>query len=183
LQSSVVVLDIGLPDLDGDQVAEAIRNASWGKATVLVAVTSRGREKDRKRAFAAGFDHHLAKPIRAKRSNPFFIPDHVSPGPRSRDADVQQPSLSGGGLRRLLQVLFEFALTVGREFIRVEVVLDAAHHLLAVNGSAQFADLLPAGTGEWMVLGILRFGLGGSRCGLLRCCLGLNVSRYGETGE
>ena len=57
------VLDIGLPDLDGYQVAQLIRGASWGKDTQLVAVTGWGRDEDRKRAFAAGFDHHLTKPI------------------------------------------------------------------------------------------------------------------------
>jgi len=59
----VAVLDIGLPDLDGYQVAQLIRGASWGKDTELVAVTGWGRDEDRKRAFAAGFDHHLTKPI------------------------------------------------------------------------------------------------------------------------
>ena len=59
----VAVLDIGMPDLDGYQVAQLIRGASWGKDTRLVAVTGWGRDEDRKRAFAAGFDHHLTKPV------------------------------------------------------------------------------------------------------------------------
>ena len=59
----VVLLDIGLPDLDGYQVAQLLREAEYGKDAVLVAVTGWGREDDRKRACAAGFDQHLVKPI------------------------------------------------------------------------------------------------------------------------
>jgi two-component system CheB/CheR fusion protein len=58
-----VVLDIGLPDLDGYEVARLMRGAEWGKGTVLVAATGWGREDDKQRAFAAGFNHHLTKPI------------------------------------------------------------------------------------------------------------------------
>src|SRR5262249_38261669 len=53
----VVVLDIGLPDLDGYEVARLIRGAEWGKSTVLVAATGWGRDDDKQRAFAAGFNH------------------------------------------------------------------------------------------------------------------------------
>jgi PAS domain S-box-containing protein len=59
----VAVLDIGMPDLDGYQVARHIRETDWGKGAVLVAVTGWGRDDDRQRAFAAGFDHHLTKPV------------------------------------------------------------------------------------------------------------------------
>jgi CheY-like chemotaxis protein len=59
----VAVLDIDLPDLDGYRVAQLIRGTGWGKDAVLVAVTGWGRDDDRRRAFAAGFDRHLTKPI------------------------------------------------------------------------------------------------------------------------
>jgi PAS domain S-box-containing protein len=59
----VLLLDIGLPDLDGYQLARKIRACSWGKGAVLVALTGWGQEQDRRRAFEAGFDHHLTKPI------------------------------------------------------------------------------------------------------------------------
>ncbi|HKD53112.1 MAG TPA: PAS domain S-box protein [Steroidobacteraceae bacterium] len=59
----VAVLDIGMPDLDGYELARLIRQSGWGKATVLVAVTGWGRDDDRKRAIAAGFDLHLTKPV------------------------------------------------------------------------------------------------------------------------
>jgi len=58
-----LLLDIGLPDLDGYQLARRIRGSSWGRATLLVAVTGWGQSEDRRRALEAGFDHHLTKPI------------------------------------------------------------------------------------------------------------------------
>jgi CheY-like chemotaxis protein len=59
----VVLLDIGLPDLNGYEVARRIRATPWGAKLPLVAVTGWGKEEDRERAFAAGFDHHLTKPV------------------------------------------------------------------------------------------------------------------------
>lgn len=58
-----VLLDIGLPDMDGYQLAAKIRAAPWGRGILLIAVTGWGQEEDRRRAFEAGFDHHLTKPI------------------------------------------------------------------------------------------------------------------------
>jgi len=59
----VVVTDIGLPDMDGYEVAAKIKAAPWGRRMVLVAVTGWGEESDKQRAFSAGFIHHLTKPI------------------------------------------------------------------------------------------------------------------------
>jgi len=59
----VLLLDIGMTDMDGYTLAEQIRAAEWGTKAVLVAVSGWGREEDRQRAFAAGFDHHLTKPM------------------------------------------------------------------------------------------------------------------------
>jgi CheY-like chemotaxis protein len=61
-----VLLDIGLPDMDGYQLAAKIRAAPWGRGILLIAVTGWGQEEDRHRAFEAGFDHHLTKPIAAE---------------------------------------------------------------------------------------------------------------------
>ena len=58
-----VLLDIGLPDWDGYIVARRIRESSWGRRTLLVAITGWGQTEDRRRAYEAGFDHHLAKPV------------------------------------------------------------------------------------------------------------------------
>jgi len=58
-----VVLDIGLPGLDGYRVAEALRREPAFANVRLVAVSGYGQAEDRSRAKAAGFDHHLVKPV------------------------------------------------------------------------------------------------------------------------
>jgi CheY-like chemotaxis protein/nitrogen-specific signal transduction histidine kinase len=58
----VALIDIGLPGLDGYQVARKLR-ASLGRGVVLVAMTGYGQDQDRRRAFEAGFDAHLVKPV------------------------------------------------------------------------------------------------------------------------
>jgi CheY-like chemotaxis protein len=62
LQPRVVLLDIGMPEMNGYEVARAIRTRFPGAATTLVALTGWGQEDDRRRAREAGFDHHLVKP-------------------------------------------------------------------------------------------------------------------------
>jgi CheY-like chemotaxis protein len=59
----VVFLDIGLPGMDGYEVAGHLRAKTGSAAIVLVALTGYGREQDRLRAREAGFDHHLVKPV------------------------------------------------------------------------------------------------------------------------
>ena len=59
----VVLLDIGLPRLDGYEACRRIRQQAWGEKMVLIAQTGWGQEEDRNRARDAGFDHHLVKPI------------------------------------------------------------------------------------------------------------------------
>ncbi len=61
-QPEVVLLDIGLPKLNGYEVAQRIREKPWGAAMYLIAVTGWGQDVDRQRAEAAGFDAHLTKP-------------------------------------------------------------------------------------------------------------------------
>ena len=59
----IVVLDVGMPKLDGCEVARRIRAESWGRGAVLVALTGWGQEVDRRRSREAGFDMHLVKPV------------------------------------------------------------------------------------------------------------------------
>jgi PAS domain S-box-containing protein len=59
----VALLDIGLPDMDGNELARRLRADPQTAAIVLVAVTGYGQEQDRRAAFEAGFDHHLVKPV------------------------------------------------------------------------------------------------------------------------
>jgi PAS domain S-box-containing protein len=63
LQPQVILLDIGLPDFSGYEVAQRIRATEWGEHAVLVALTGWGQPKDRQRALEAGFDWHVSKPI------------------------------------------------------------------------------------------------------------------------
>jgi CheY-like chemotaxis protein len=62
-EPEVILLDIGLPGLDGLEVARRIRARGGASRPLLVAVTGLGRDEDRRRSAAAGFDHHLVKPI------------------------------------------------------------------------------------------------------------------------
>jgi CheY-like chemotaxis protein len=58
----VVVLDIGLPGMDGYEVAVRLREIAETRASCIIALTGYGQPADRARARAAGFDHHLTKP-------------------------------------------------------------------------------------------------------------------------
>jgi CheY-like chemotaxis protein len=59
----VVLLDIGLPKLNGFEVARRIRQAPWGRSMILIAVTGWGQEEHRRESSDAGFDAHLVKPV------------------------------------------------------------------------------------------------------------------------
>jgi DNA-binding response OmpR family regulator len=59
----VVLLDIGLPDLSGHELARRLRAESWGAGLQLIAITGWGQEDDRRKSREAGFDHHLTKPV------------------------------------------------------------------------------------------------------------------------
>jgi CheY-like chemotaxis protein len=59
----VVLCDLGLPGLDGYQVAEELRRSPATATARLIAITGYGRPEDRRRAAEAGFDEHLTKPL------------------------------------------------------------------------------------------------------------------------
>ncbi len=63
----VAFVDIGLPRMDGYEVARTIRRSDQGERVYLVALTGYGRPEDRARALAAGFDLHLVKPLEIHR--------------------------------------------------------------------------------------------------------------------
>ncbi|WP_373045420.1 response regulator [Vulgatibacter sp.] len=60
----LVICDIGLPGMDGFEVAAALRANADLRSTVLVALSGYGRPEDKEKAVAAGFDEHLTKPVR-----------------------------------------------------------------------------------------------------------------------
>jgi signal transduction histidine kinase/ActR/RegA family two-component response regulator len=59
----VALLDIGMPDMNGYEVARAVRQSGWGSEMYLIAITGWGQTEDKTRARAAGFDQHLTKPV------------------------------------------------------------------------------------------------------------------------
>lgn len=59
----LVLLDIGMPGVDGHEACRRIRRQPWGTGMVLVALTGWGQEEDRRRSLTAGFDQHIVKPI------------------------------------------------------------------------------------------------------------------------
>jgi len=59
----ILLLDIGLPDVDGYDVCRQIRQQPWGRDIVTIALTGWGQEEDRKKSRQAGFDGHLVKPV------------------------------------------------------------------------------------------------------------------------
>jgi CheY-like chemotaxis protein len=62
-EPEVVLLDLGMPKMDGYETARRLRNESWGQQVMLVALTGWGQQRDRERTAEAGFDLHLVKPI------------------------------------------------------------------------------------------------------------------------
>jgi DNA-binding response OmpR family regulator len=59
----VYVLDIGLPEMDGNQLAQALRAQTKAARAMLIAVTGYGQDHHRTAALAAGFDHYFVKPV------------------------------------------------------------------------------------------------------------------------
>jgi CheY-like chemotaxis protein len=59
----IMLLDIGMPGMNGYDVCRAIRQTPWGKSIRIVALTGWGQEQDRRNAREAGFDDHLVKPV------------------------------------------------------------------------------------------------------------------------
>ncbi len=59
----VVLLDIGLPKLNGYEVAQRIRESAWGQSMFLIAVTGWGQQEDRERSSEVGLNVHMVKPV------------------------------------------------------------------------------------------------------------------------
>ena len=59
----VVLLDIGLPGMNGYEVCRRLREQPWGREALVVALTGWGQDEDQRQASDAGFDRHLVKPV------------------------------------------------------------------------------------------------------------------------
>ena len=62
-QPEVVLLDIGMPHMDGYETARRLRENAALRNSLLIALTGWGQEDARRRSVEAGFDHHLVKPV------------------------------------------------------------------------------------------------------------------------
>lgn len=65
----IILLDIGLPGMDGYQVAQRLRRMPETKKALLIAVSGYGQTEDRRRSREAGFDHHVVKPATMEKLN------------------------------------------------------------------------------------------------------------------
>lgn len=63
LEPEVVLLDLGIPRLNGYEICRRLRTRPWGRAATMIAITGWGQEEDRRRSEAAGFDRHFVKPV------------------------------------------------------------------------------------------------------------------------
>ena len=63
VRPEVILMDLGMPNMNGYVAARRIRETGWGGDVLLVAVTGWGQQADRTASEQAGFDHHLVKPV------------------------------------------------------------------------------------------------------------------------
>src|SRR5262245_15354812 len=63
----VMLIDLGLPDMSGTELARRVRALPAGKTLILIALTGHGFEEDRRETLAAGFDYHLVKPVEVEQ--------------------------------------------------------------------------------------------------------------------
>lgn len=97
----VILLDIGLPVIDGYEVARRLRAMPGLDSTWLIALTGYGQPEDRQRALAAGFDYHLTKPLDPAVLQQLLLSynsgvDHVENRDRCTPAGASPPTCEGG---------------------------------------------------------------------------------------
>jgi phosphotransferase system HPr (HPr) family protein len=103
-----VLLDIGLPGLDGYRVASTLRRELEGPL-VLIAITGYGQEEDRRRALAAGFDHHLLKPVDHRALSALLAAANTGPYPSSHAGPPPEAMVCEG--RPVLRVSRQVEIT------------------------------------------------------------------------
>ncbi len=82
----VVLMDLGMPRMDGWEAARRIRREPWGEEICIIATTGWGQEDQRQRTKEAGFDHHLVKPVDVERLRELLS---ASAGPRVAEIDAR----------------------------------------------------------------------------------------------
>ena len=83
VRPDVLLLDLGLPDISGHEVARDVRRHAWARHARIIAVTGWGQEADKVKTREAGFDAHLVKPV----------------DPEELLAYLQQPRPASNGVR------------------------------------------------------------------------------------
>ena len=86
---TVVILDIGLPNMDGYEVARRMRAGTEGDKLMLVALSGWGQEEDRRRSREAGIDYHLVKPVDLRTLQELL----ANVGPLPRGSRIVSPAL------------------------------------------------------------------------------------------
>ena len=89
------MLDLGMPRLNGYDVCRQIRDQDWGKKVCVIALSGWGQDEDRRRSSAAGFDHHLVKPVEAAALMQVMSAMADDPLLRCRDRDRVWPPVHG----------------------------------------------------------------------------------------
>lgn len=79
LRPDCLLLDIGLPGMNGYEVCRILRASPWAKDALVVAVSGWGQEEDRRRSREAGFDHHLVKPVDYQALTDLILRGHAGP--------------------------------------------------------------------------------------------------------
>jgi signal transduction histidine kinase/DNA-binding NarL/FixJ family response regulator len=95
----VCLLDIGLPDMDGKVLAQRLRAQRETHKAILIAITGYGQEQDRQSALAAGFHHHLVKPVDPQRLVALLDEVGRAAAQESPDREGAVPSSSAAALR------------------------------------------------------------------------------------
>jgi PAS domain S-box-containing protein len=78
LRPEAILLDVGLPKIDGYEACRRIRQKPWADRVLIVALTGWGQEEDRRKSRQAGFDHHLVKPINLSAINQLLAQTQTS---------------------------------------------------------------------------------------------------------
>jgi PAS domain S-box-containing protein len=82
---NALILDIGLPGIDGYHIAKRLRASSQCRGVLLIAMSGYGQEEDRKRSHEAGFDHHLVKPVEFNTLSAILSAQIPNPGGESEN--------------------------------------------------------------------------------------------------
>jgi CheY-like chemotaxis protein len=133
----VCLLDIGLPDFDGNELARRLRRLPQATGATLVAMTGYGRQQDRDAAMAAGFDHYMVKPV-----NTVELSDLLADGGGGGEEAKVSAELGNAARPGLFQFPYHAIRHEGAGMESVGVVLAM---LLAVIGSGYLVRMLPFG--------------------------------------